>query len=188
MHGERLGLKALISNRSISESNKSSPAKSLDHERLLIKSIEDRITSLERQLAHKQKIIEKLLESPRPENKAFHDQSQLCPSRPLPNEGQEQISDPIETSTMANGEKNDSETTPKKNKNRKNRSPGVNKVASDGKSHDVPQKGRNESEPEHANASRDSEVAAAQQAAPIKKDSTTRKRKEKGVCSWRLNH
>ena len=119
--------------------------------------------------AHKQNIIEKLLESPRPENKALHDQSQLCPSRPLPNEGQKQISNPIETSTMANGVKNDSETTPKKNKKRKNRSPGVNKVASNGKSHDVPKKRRNESEPENANASRDSEVAAAQQAAPIKK-------------------
>ena len=77
MHGELLGLKVLISNRSISEPKKSSPAKSLDHERLLIKSMEDRITSLERQLAHKQNIIGKLLESSRPENKALHDQSQL---------------------------------------------------------------------------------------------------------------
>ena len=54
----------------ISESNKSPPTKSLDYERLLIRSLEDRITSLERQLAYKQSVIEKLLESLRLENKA----------------------------------------------------------------------------------------------------------------------
>ena len=40
---------------------------------------------------------------------------------------------PIELRTMASGEMNGSETTPKKNRKRKNRSPGVNKVASYGK-------------------------------------------------------
>ena len=182
MHGELLGLKALISNRSISESNKSSPAKSLDYERLLIKSMENRITSLERQLAYKQTIIEKLLESPRPENKALHIQSQLSPSRPPPNEGQKQSSDPIEPSTMASCEKNGSETTPKKNRKRKNRSPGVNKVASDasdGKSLNAPKKGLNESEPVNADASSDSDVAAVQQQAPIKRFSN-KKKKGKG--------
>ena len=169
MHGELLGLKALISNKSISEPNKSSPAKSLDYERLLIKSMEDRITSLERQLAYKQAIIDKLLESPRPENKALHIESQLCPSRPLPSEGQKLSSDPIEPRTMASGEMNGSETTPKKNRKRKNQSPGVNKVASDGKSLNEPKKGLNESEPGNANASSDSKVAATQQQAPIKK-------------------
>ena len=60
--------------------------------------------------------------------------------------------------------------TPKQHQRKiKRERTGVNKVASNGKSHDVPKKGRNESEPENANVSRDSEVAAAQQAAPIKK-------------------
>ena len=165
MHDELLGLKALVSNSLRSESKKSSPEKSPNYERLLIRSLEERIISLERQLAFKQNIIEKLLESPRPENKAIHFRSQLCPSRPFPNEGQQHNSEPNVASTMTNGGKNGSDITSTKNKKKKNQSPGVNKVASDGLSDNAPKKGRNDSEPGSANASRDSEVTAALQPA-----------------------
>ena len=180
MHDELLGPKALVSNSLTSESKKSSPEKSPNYERLLIRSLEDRIISLERQLGFKQNIIEKLLESPRPENKALHFRSQLCPSRPFPNEGQQHNSEPIVASTMTNGEKNGSEITSMKNKKKKNQSPGVNKVASDGISHNAPKKGRSDSEPGSANASRDSEVTAVHYSQQPKEKVNNKKKEGKG--------
>ena len=62
VHAELLALKALVSNRTISE-NSRSPREPIDYERIVIKSLEDRIISLERQLNQKQRVIEALLES-----------------------------------------------------------------------------------------------------------------------------
>ena len=138
MHDELLEVKILVSNSSTSYSKRSSPEKSPNYERLLIRSLEDSIISLERQLAFKQNIIEKLLESPRPENRTLYFRSQLCPSRPLPNEEQQHSLESILASTMTNGEKNGLEITSMKNKKKKNLSPGVNKVGSDGISHNAP--------------------------------------------------
>ena len=57
VHGEILSLKDRVSNRSISDANKS-PGKSFGYERLVIRSLEDRILFLERQLSMKQDIID----------------------------------------------------------------------------------------------------------------------------------
>ena len=62
VHAEMLALKALVSNRTISENSRSS-REPIDYERIVIKSLEDRIISLERQLNQKQRMIEALLES-----------------------------------------------------------------------------------------------------------------------------
>eukprot|EP00112_Aurelia_sp_Birch-Aquarium-sp1_P022592 Seg6416.2 transcript_id=Seg6416.2/GoldUCD/mRNA.D3Y31 product="hypothetical protein" protein_id=Seg6416.2/GoldUCD/D3Y31 len=65
MHAELLAIKALVSNRSIAEAEKSPKAPARDYESFFIRSLEDRIISLERQLDQKQKIIGKLLEERR---------------------------------------------------------------------------------------------------------------------------
>ena len=69
IHGEVLSLKAQISSRSISDAGRSlspqPPRSPPDYERMLIKNLEDRILSLENQLDLKQKIIEKLMETPK---------------------------------------------------------------------------------------------------------------------------
>ena len=68
VHAEILSLRALVSSRSTSDASKSPttpyPTRSpLDYERIFIKSLEDRILSLEKQLDQKQRIIEKLMET-----------------------------------------------------------------------------------------------------------------------------
>ena len=67
IHGEILSLKAQISSRSISDAGRSlspkPPRSPPDYERLLIKTLEDRILSLEHQLDQKQKVIEKFMET-----------------------------------------------------------------------------------------------------------------------------
>ena len=138
------------------------------------------------------------MDSPRPEKKSLHFRNQLCPSRPFPNERQQHTSEPIVASTMTNGEKNGSEITSMKNKKKKNQSPGVNKVASDGISHNAPKKGRNDSEPGNANASRGSEVTAALQPATKKESQQQEKGRKKvfvlgdstinGIEEKRLSH
>ena len=63
MHEEVLSLKALMSKQTISESEKNAKKSPIDYEAVFIRSLQDRIVSLERQLDEKQKIIEKLLET-----------------------------------------------------------------------------------------------------------------------------
>ena len=63
IHEEVLSLKALLSKQTISESGKNAKKPPIDYEAVFIRSLQDRILSLERQLDEKQKIIEKLLEA-----------------------------------------------------------------------------------------------------------------------------
>ena len=68
VHDEILSLKALVSSLSTSVSYPhclvSYPTRApLDYEKIFIKSLEDRILSLEKQLDHKQRVIEKLMET-----------------------------------------------------------------------------------------------------------------------------
>ena len=62
IHAEVLSLKALMSNRTISAPEKNANNPRIDYETNFIKSLQDRILSLERQLDQKQEIIKKLLE------------------------------------------------------------------------------------------------------------------------------
>ena len=67
VYDEILSLKALVSSHSTSDASKSPttpcPTRTpLDFERIFIKSLEDRILSLEKQLDHKQRVIAKLME------------------------------------------------------------------------------------------------------------------------------
>ena len=67
VHGEILSMKAMVSSRSPSdECGPPGPPPSrppIDYEKFFIRSLEDRILSLEKQLDHKQKTIEKLMEN-----------------------------------------------------------------------------------------------------------------------------
>eukprot|EP00112_Aurelia_sp_Birch-Aquarium-sp1_P026290 Seg924.9 transcript_id=Seg924.9/GoldUCD/mRNA.D3Y31 product="hypothetical protein" protein_id=Seg924.9/GoldUCD/D3Y31 len=63
IHEGVLSLKALMSKQAISESEKNAKKPPIDYEAVFIRSLQDRILSLERQLDEKQKIIEKLLET-----------------------------------------------------------------------------------------------------------------------------
>ena len=68
VHDEILSLKALVSSHSTSDASKSPttpcPTRTpLDYERIFIKSLEDRILSLEKQLDQKQRVIEKLMDT-----------------------------------------------------------------------------------------------------------------------------
>ena len=67
VHGEILSIKATISSRLLSDGcgtpSSPSPRPPLDYEKWFIKSLEDRILSLEKQLDQKQNTIEKLMEN-----------------------------------------------------------------------------------------------------------------------------
>ena len=63
IHEEVLSLKALMSKQTSTESEKNAKKPPIDYEAVFIRSLQDRILSLERQLDEKQKIIEKLLEA-----------------------------------------------------------------------------------------------------------------------------
>ena len=129
VHGEILSLKARVSNRSISDANKS-PDKSLDYERLLIRSLEDRILSLERQLAMKQNIIDQLIES-LVKVKAPH-VDKASPLRVMNDQHKashkEEQSQPIEPLTIPGVEKNVSKAKEGRSKKNKRR-PTVNNAA-----------------------------------------------------------
>ena len=63
IHSELLSIKAHVFNRSLSETV-TNGSNNFNYEKMFIKSLEDRIVSLEKQLHHKQRIIDKLLEQP----------------------------------------------------------------------------------------------------------------------------
>ena len=63
IHSELLSIKAHVFNRSLSESVNNGSS-NFNYEKMFIKSLEDRIMSLEKQLHQKQGIIDKLLEQP----------------------------------------------------------------------------------------------------------------------------
>ena len=77
IHAEVLSLKALMSNRTISAPEKNAQNPRIDYETNFIKSLQDRILSLERQLDQKQEIIKKLLEG-----KEFNRPSPTCAKNP----------------------------------------------------------------------------------------------------------
>ena len=83
IHDELISLKASISKKSIPESNKP-PNHPIDYARSFIRSMEDSIISLERQLEQKQAIINKLLETPKEDRKAFHVEEASNPKRANP--------------------------------------------------------------------------------------------------------
>ena len=65
IHSELLSIKAHIFNRSLSETGtNANEVNNFNYEKMFIKSLEDRILSLEKQLHHKQRIIDILLEHP----------------------------------------------------------------------------------------------------------------------------
>eukprot|EP00112_Aurelia_sp_Birch-Aquarium-sp1_P015113 Seg3320.1 transcript_id=Seg3320.1/GoldUCD/mRNA.D3Y31 product="hypothetical protein" protein_id=Seg3320.1/GoldUCD/D3Y31 len=68
-HGEILSLKAQIANRPSNPSQQTRADPSEKDKEALLRCLQDRIVSLERQLYDKQKIIEGLLEGPRLEIK-----------------------------------------------------------------------------------------------------------------------
>ena len=83
IHDELKSLKASISKRPIPESS-GPPNRPIDYERSFIRSMEDRILSLERQLEQKQAIINKLLATPKEDRKAFHVEEARNPKRANP--------------------------------------------------------------------------------------------------------
>ena len=63
LHSELLSIKAYVFNRSPSETG-TNGSNNFNYKKMFIESLEDRIVSLEKQLHHKQRIIDKLLEQP----------------------------------------------------------------------------------------------------------------------------